>query len=81
MRHFQKEPNECYRFVFDFLFSFYFFVRGGGVGGREDILSIILSIIYIKFPGIYFSLITSSDVKTVKVKKKIISSSEYIFLF
>ena len=41
---------------------------GGGGGGGGGIKH-------------YFSLITSSDVKTVKVKKEIISSSEYIFLF
>ena len=50
----------------------------------EDILSIILSQLfisnYLEFKH-YFSLITSSGVKTVKVKKKIISSSEYYFLF
>ena len=70
MRHFQKEPNDTLSF---FLFVCVFFlswkgelaVGGGGVGGIKH----------------YFSLITSSDVKTVKVNKKIISSSEYIFLF
>ena len=76
MLHFQKEPNDMLSFVF-------FFVRGGGVeGGRIYYLLYYLLFIsnYLEFKN-YFSLITSSDVKTVKAKKKIISSSEYIFLF
>ena len=39
MRHFQKEPD-------------FFFLLGEGELRGEDILSIILSIIYIKLPGI-----------------------------
>ena len=77
MRHFQKEPNDMLSFVF------FFFVRGGGVeGGRIYYLLYYLLFIsnYLEFKH-YFSLITSSGVKTVKVKKKIISSSEYYFLF
>ena len=68
MRHFQKEPNDTLSF---FLFVCVFFLSWKGelaVGGGGGIKH-------------YFSLITSSNVKTVKLKKKIISSSEYIFLF
>ena len=75
MRRFQKEPNDMLSFVF-----FSFSVRGGRVegGGRIYYLLYYLLFIsnYLEFKH-YFSLITSSDVKTVKVKKKIISSSEY----
>ena len=76
MWHFQKEPN-------DMLWFFFCQGRESCGGGGEDILSIIYLLFisnYLEFKH-YFSLITSSDVKTVKKKKKIISSSEYIFLF
>ena len=76
MWHFQKEPN-------DMLWFFFCQGRESCGGGGEDILSTIYLLFisnYLEFKH-YFSLITSSDVKTVKRKKKIISSSEYIFLF
>ena len=73
MRHFQKEPNDMLSFVF------FLFLLGEGElrGGRIYYLLYYLLFIsnYLEFKH-YFSLITSSDVKTVKVKKKIISSSE-----